>query len=419
MSIKFRVEASDLHRAMDIVSIVKAESQPGGGQEKAFLFVVQGETCQVYSRSGGHEARSSMPVSDVEGEGAFMLPLSHISTLKLVKQLPLMFHATSEDGTHRLEVTYGSSGKLECVTLDPRTSMMSNVGKNIQAAVDTDAVAFSSAILKDAIQVSKSFMAGENDKATQEHYKTLQVFGDNSLHKVADGCMFAANGLKASYYMSDAFRGKPLAVHGQHLPLVEKFLSKSSGMLKLYTTKRGYYIVNAKDDAIGWPKHSDEHKKFAYLQLADPLVVQVEAAAMREQLQIIGTFLSSKDKTKIKMHYSEGNFWFSAADETLHMETLPVSCESVTKCEIEDDVVEARVNVNNLKDLFSGTKGAVVEFRFLRTPSTSDHPKGVPMFRTLDKFYLTDDGAPIGVGGDTTPEDAHECMVTRFTPGID
>ncbi len=68
MGIAFKVRASDLNAALDVVKIVSP--RPFDKQGSAgYLFVIRGEVGYVYSRDAQHVARAEFPLVEVDGEG--------------------------------------------------------------------------------------------------------------------------------------------------------------------------------------------------------------------------------------------------------------------------------------------------------------------------------------------------------------
>jgi hypothetical protein len=421
MEIKFTVDAEQLNKALKVSSIISP--QVTAEQERGYLFVIGGDdVCRVYSKNGGHEARSSFPVSNVEGEGSFMYPADYVGAFEYITG-PIAFVATSEGKSFKVKYTHGASGAVNRVSFDPRS--MSLFEKDIKTAMESqEPKRYSIKILQLAFGMAKPFVAKANEPVAYEHYKTVQIFGDENpeLAKKANGYLLSSNGTEAFYFQSEAFLGKGLAAPGQHLPLLESFMAQSSGFLRVYGTEKGIYAVNEADDVIGWPHHEDTYKKFSYYTMDDTIIVKVDWNRMLHQLRYMRAELH-KDKKKIQLHFnpSAKEFWFSCVDEGSTMKSLPVSIEEVSVSKIDKEVV-ANVNVDHMLHLFESAKGEWVEFRIrIVPPSGEKRPKELFMFRTIDRFLLGEDGSIAGgsSGAENVADGVHVCNVTRFTPGIE
>lgn len=423
MGIKFTVQAGDLNKALKVVSIVSPQAQASTQQERGYLFVAQGERCSVYSKNGGHEARSSFPITDVEGEGPFMYPADFISEFDFIKDEAVHFTAEENEGAFTVNYKFGDAG-VDRVSFDPKIGMMSDLEKNIQKAMEgQEPQSYNIGMLQEALGVAKSFMATEKDKVAREHYKTVQIFGTDDPPDITDkggiGYLYAANGVKACYFQTKPFEGRGLVMPGIHLGLLEKFMARSHGDLSVYKTERGYYVANSRDDVIGWPEHMDKHKKFAYYTWdQDSIVVRVEADDMRGQLQYMRATMP-KDKTKIRLHYDvdANRFWFTHGGSGSRATSRPIPAE-VETCKIEGEV-GINLNVDYLLDLFSGVKGHKINFRILVMPPNDKRPKGTFMLRTIDEFLMDNGGEVVGGVVDPIPEGANVCRVTRYTSGMD
>jgi len=416
INIKFTVDSDQLNKALKMVSIVSPQfiSQ----QERGFLFVVNGDTCSVYSKNSAHEARSSFPISDVEGSGSFMYPSDYIGVFEFISG-PIMFTATSEGESFKVKYTFGTSGAVERVSFDPRT--MISFESNIQEAMSQAPKEFNIKILQLAFGMTKPFMAKASDNVNYEFYKTIQIFGDDGdpeLAKKANGYVLTSNGTEACYFHSEAFLNKGLAAASQHLSLLESFMSQSSGAIHIYKTARGTYAVNANKDVVGWPHYEHSYKKFSYYVKTDQVVVKVPSKDMYHQLKLMRAGVP-KDKSRIRLNFdsSNGNFWFSSIDEGSAITSLPVPPKEVVEAKMG---LAINVNVNHMLHLFENLKGEWVEFRVMHLPPNAQRTKDSYMLRTIDEFVVSGEGAVIGgSGAENVLEGTYICKVTRFTPGID
>lgn len=422
MEIAFTVDATALNRAIGVASIVTPQITPqtGGG----YLLMVRRETCDVYSRDGKHEARSSFAISDVTGEGAFILPSEAVKGLGYVSG-PVSFRATEENGAFKVKYTFGESGSNERSSSDPRSTHMfeKDITAAQEAATPTE---FSIKILQFGLSVAKSFLPKAGDSVDQEVYRTIRVFGnaDPELAR-ANGHMLAANTKEICYVQCPAFLDKDLSLPAQHLGLIESFLGRSSGSVSVYQTATKVYMINTRGDVLGWPRHTIEYKKFTYYAKTDEVVVKVSPDQIALQLKYMRDNLA-KDKNKIRMHFEPSTqcISFSSLEESNALISLAVPTDAV------DVRVSAslamNVNVNQILRIFEGVRGDQVEFRIKIIPADERRPKDRFMFRTIDGFLLSDDGAVVGGLLENPPSDmeyppkgAYECRVTRFAPGID
>jgi len=426
--IKFTVDADQLNKALKMASIVSP--QVLAEQERGYLFVVGGDRCHIYSKNGGHEARSSFSISDVEGAGFFMYPSDYIGTLSCISG-PIAFVATEEGKVFKVRHTHGTVGVVDRPSFDPRS--MNSFEKDIRAAIDSQQPkVFSIKILQLALGMAKSFAAKEKEPVAHEFYKTVQVFGDEKdpeLAKKASGYLFASNGVEACYFHSDAFVGKGLTAPWQHLPLLEAFLAQSSGSLRVYKTDKCTYVINENNDVVGWPHHSETYQKFSYYSKNDQIVVRVGWKAMSLQLQYMREGLH-KDKKKIRFHFdpSKKEFWFSSVDEGTTINSLTVPLEEdkenkFTEIKIMEELI-TNVNVEHMLHIFGGAEGSWVEFRIMILPAGGQRTKALVMFRTIDEFRVSEEGVVCGAasgieGVQDVPEGMHVCRVTRFAPGLD
>jgi hypothetical protein len=406
MSITFTVDATELNRALKIVSIVTPQVQGGGGA--GYLFVVkQSGTCNVYSRDlSKHEARTSFVISDVEGEGPFVLPAETVAELGHVKDA-IKFTVTHEGSTFMVKYRFGSAG-AEAITVDPRT--MSVFEADIQNAKENvTPLEFPVKVLQYSLSTVKGFLPKPNESLENEALRTAKMFGpsEDPALSTGDGYLLASDGHAACFIQCTSFVGKGVNFPQVHLGLVESFLGKSEGMVSIYSTKSKYYVMNQNGDVLGWPKHDAEFKKFSYYGLSDDVVVSVEASAMVAQLNYVRSTLP-KDKNKVRMSYDPENstFVFHASHNEKKSTSLAIPSTKVD------------VNSEHLIKLFSGVKGNEVEFRVKVIPGSEKNPKGRFFIRTIDSFNMANDGTVIALIPNTTP-DVNECIVTRFVPSVE
>ncbi len=422
MEISFKVDSVALNRAIGVASIVTPQATPqtGGG----YLFMVRHETCDVYSRDGKHEARASFPISDVEGEGAFILPAEAVDGLSYVSG-DVQFLATETNGAFKVKYTFGASGLVEQVSFDPRTMHMFE--KDITTAQETVAPKeFAIKILQFALATTKSFLPKSGDTVDQDVFRTVRVFGSSDPELArANGHMLASNSKEICYFQCGAFLDKDLSLPAQHLSLIESFLGRSAKTVSLYQTDTKVYMINTHGDVLGWPRHSVEYKKFTYYAKTDEIVVKVAPGEIIPRLKMMRANLP-KDKMKIRMHFDPSTNYisFSSIADSKTLNSDPVATD---KIEVKvDESLTMNVNVLQMLHIFEGIRGDKVEFRIKIIPADERRPRDRLMFRTIDGFLLNEDGVVVGglvdnPSKDTQypPKGAYECRVTRFAPGID
>lgn len=428
MEIRFKVKAKDLNEALAVVSIVPPQAvTPDGGS--GFLFVVNGQTCKVYSSNRVHVARASFPIEPVEGEGAFMYPSQFIGTFKYMDG-EILFTATEQEGAFKIRYV-SEGGKEDRVTFDPRS--MGSCERDIEAAEKAGVEkTFNIALLKEAISAGKSFMADSNHATAEDHYKSLQVFGapDPSLADTlnpkvfkalenANGTLFSSNTVEAFYFYCKEFENNDLVVPGTHLSGLEAFLAKSSGEMKIYPTAAKTFVKNTHGHVFGWTRHAAEYKAFAYYNKSEGYVFDLDCKDALLRLQYLRAALDKK-KDKIRFHYEAASeqVFFSVVDENSETVSAPMKIAKVQATTGRDLVTH--VNVDHMMDLFRGAKGGTIEFRIMHLPADHKRIKDQFMFRTIDEYLLDQEGRVVGGSGvANVPDGAHLCRVTRYVPGKD
>jgi hypothetical protein len=344
-----------------------------------------------------------------------MYPAENSDEFNFIKG-PIQFSVGMEGDSYKVVYRFGASGEVDRVSFNPGTMAMFE-RKIADAVRDQEPKVYPIALLQEAVPHAREIATPDNDKVAPEVHKVIQIFDsgdDPSQAAKVNGTLYAMNSKCQFFFKTEAFKDKSLVIPGGGL--LEKFLGKTTGLLKVYTLPDIYYAENAQGDVLGWPRTAEVHKGFVYFNLDDDIITQVDTEAMREQLQFMRAAIP-KDQTKVRLHFDPARkvFWFSSVDEAVQATSLPVAIDSIDTCKVEDPIT-ANVNVSYLLDLFRGTKGARVEFRIRATP---DHGKTTYLFRTIDVFLLDEaTGAVVGGSGvEQVPEGTHQCAVTRYAPG--
>lgn len=428
MGIKFSVKASDLNAALDIVSIVSP--RPFDKQGTAgYLFVIRGLKGYVYSRDAQHVSRSEFVLSDVEGEGAFIYPASYINAFRAFGEHEITFSVTDGE-TFSVAYSCANGAKSEKSSYDPK--FMQSCDKDLDGA--SDERTFPAAILREALSLSKAFTSDAKDTRAEEKQKTVQIFDKNfeaddpknpgQKHKPyekGDGYLQASNGTQLFSFYSDAFVGKSLAIHSQHLPLLQSFLAKCQGDVTLSTGANMTFARDNTGRVLGWTHHAAVLPKFAsYALSSDQLVMWVDRSSVLHALKYVADEMDDRrEKIKFIFDAASSSLQFQIAEGNSKTVGWPVPVrlkEDETK---EKRDVQLNVNIAHFKDLFDGAKSNEIMLRLTVVPPNDKRPKESGMFRTIDEFILDATGKIVGGSGvEKKPEGSFVCKVTRFTPSM-
>lgn len=413
---KFQVKAADLNAALDIVSIVPPRAlSPDGGA--GYLFVVRGDTCRVYSRDTQRVARADFSVMEADGDGEFIYPSNYVQGFRFLQDEVLSFEATSNGDVHSVKYTSGSGAEAEHTTYDAR--LMVGCDKDVEAA--TNERTFPVAILREAISSAKPFLAAEKNNQADDQYKAMQIFDDsNEAWARGDGNLFAADGVQAFYFYSDAFKGKSLGLHIQHLSFVSSFLSKCDGVVTFKTGQNMTFAIDSKGRVLGWAHHTKAPSKYSYYALKnDKYVFDVPVRAMVNSLKYTAAELDEKrDKVRLIYKADTKEFSFTVIEGNTKAKSFPVPVLVKDGSETVD--LTYAVNLYRLIDLMNGAKGDRLELRFTVLPADERRPKETAMIRTIDEFLLDNSGKVVGGSGvEKQPENTYRCRVTRFMPSKD
>lgn len=416
MRIKFKT--ADLIEALDSVAIVPPRPLTPKGDFAGYLFVVRGDICFVYSRDAQRVARATISILEAEGEGSFIYPSAYVDAFKFVGD-EVTFDVSSENDAHTLKYTTRSGATAERTSCNP--SLLAACDKDLEEA--SEGCEFPVAILREALGSSRVFLPKPKDeKKVEEHFNTIQIF-DNSKPEweKSNGYLYASNSTQSTFFYSDAFLGKYLAVHGSHLGALGAFLSKSAGSIRVRIGKSMTFVVDDKGRVFGWVHTTKTHSRITYYALKqDQIVLMLSADNINKALRYIRTELETKhDRVRIN---------FDEAGKTLQIQ-ISESTTKATSFLVPVDVLQNEVNrgfsyhanINHLLDLFNGLKGQKVMFRIAIVLPSERRPKESACFRTIDEFWMDDEGKVLA-GSDVKEEDrpvgAHRCRVTRFMPSM-
>lgn len=415
---KFKLQAQELNEALGVVGIVTPRPVTPQGAA-GFLFVVRDGRCYIYSRDAQHQARVDVGVDDVEGEGAFIYPADKVSALKYLDGW-IEFEAGHETEGDRHWVRYHAEGGAseERTTIDPR--LMQTIDESLEKATSENV--YPAALLREGISMTRAFLAAPNDGRARENFKSLQLFDDSKdSWKDGNGHLFAADGVRACFFFCDAFQGKGLGVHGQHLPLLTSFLAKCSGDVTLKHGEGVTYAINSAGQVLGWAHHVTQHEKFAYYPYTrDKFVLKAPKEVLVKALKFVRAGLDpKKDKIRVVYDHSSKTVQFLTSEGTGKATSMPVGVEPVAddskgggdKSGSED--FAANANVNQLLELFEPLRGFQADLRVAVIPAKNGR-KEAHLFRTVEEFWLDPNGKTLISPDDA--EKAYECRITRFMP---
>lgn len=415
MQIRFKAQSADLNAALAVVGIVTPRPITSQG-DSGFLFVVRGERCFVYSRDNTHVARADFPIEDVDGEGAFIYPAKNVGLLGGSGDGQITFTASSEGDVHRVGFTATSGAKDSRTTYDPR--LMSTCDKDVEAA--GAGTPFSVGILKEALRQAKPFLAPEDAKGVEDHFKTVQIFDESKPEWAkGNGTMYAATGVSAFFFQSEAFVSKGLGLHVGHLGIISSFLGRSDGLVTIRGGTNMTFAVNEKGHVLGWTHHTATHGRYVYyLMSSDTFVFDVPVSAALSALKYMQSSLGSK-QDKIKVVYEAADprltFWSAEANSETFSFPVPVIPHADSKAEN----LQFFCNINHFTNLLSDIKGDRVMMRITIMAKNAQRLKDTAMIRTIDTFLMDESGKIVPGSEDAKPEGTFVCRVTRFVPSKD
>jgi len=417
MGIRFKCAAEDLIKALDVVSIVPPKPITPSG-EMGYLFVVRGPKCYVYSRDTTKVARADFPLEEVEGEGAFIYP-SNIQGLRMLEG-PMTFE-TDADSEGNPIIRYRAEGATSQKTsFDHR--LLTPFDKEYEAAANERSIPVG--LLRVAINNAKDYVLQQKETKAEDHFKTLQVFdGTRDEWVKGNGILYASDGTQAFYFACDAFKDKGLAVHVNHIGSVIAFLARANGKVTFKTGANMTFATDETGSILGWAHHSKSHTKFSYYGTkADKYVIQVEKNLILRSLRHLRSELEkSRDKVKLTWKQGDGGddkgrFLFEVNDGKSKVEGIPVPVEEVLESPGAD--LTTFVNIDHLISIFDGLQANSAFFRLCPVEAVGGR-KGTVGLRTIEEFWLSEDGKLEIVDKDNPPADAFRCVVTRFVPTKD
>lgn len=416
---KIKMSVAALNEALDVVSIVppRAAAQDG---PSGFLFVVRGGRCLIYSRDSTHQSRVEVPF-DGDEEGSFIFPAEKVSALRFLDGWIKLESNSSED---RFSLKYETEDKAEqdLSTIDPRYMQALDAALEKTVEVGT----YSVALLREAINATKSFMAKPNSQA-EDHCKTIQLFDQSKDNwKKGDGHFFAADGVRGCFFFCEDLKGKALTVHGQHLPFLMSFLARSSGDVTVRQGDGQTFVVNSRNQVLGWAQSVKTHERFGYYALkTDAFVLRMPRDLLLKALRYVRAGLdASKDKIRVTYSHEERSLRFLASETAGKTTSRPVGVVPIeeeggggSKSATQDFAFN--VSLNQLIDLFDSMRTNEADFRVAIVAETANRKESA-LFRTIDTFIIDANGKQLIAVEDAGKDGkAYQCQVTRFMPSRD
>ena len=413
---KFKIQSKDLVEALSMISTVKPRPLDSKGTA-GYLCVIRGESCFFYSEDEQRKVRIKAPIFDVEGEGAFVFPLNHQSEFKHVEGW-VELEPIEKDGVPCVIYTdQGGNRPAAWPTFDARS--LNPLDKDFSNAQEGPLIP--SALLKEAITVTRPYVGDVNDATTKTKPHYLGVHLLDAQHKSYNGFVIGASGQRTGTFFTPELRDKGLSVHQFQIPLLLAFLNKSKGDVRVKTSETATYIVNSNDQVIGWANQVAPPAKFGHYGLSvDTFIFRIPKAILERVLLWTREAIPS-DRDKIQVRYShedqqirilaQGNhqsmpIGVTPLDESDSVEGHPIKGGSLSK---KEDL-QFNVSVNWLLDIVSSVRVNEIELRIAPYPQQED----AYYIRTIETFNLDENGKVVIKGEDG--EKVYPCRVMRFIP---
>ena len=428
MTLQFKVDAGDLNDALGMVSIVTPRSllPQGGPSTSGYLFTIGASgDCKVYSEDAKTIVRCPLVITDVEGEGDFVLPAEIISAAKYLEG-PLQFSISEQDGTHKVKWGGGGLAADDRVTINPKLAHIEDSRFPAKGGtVRSNEIGIP--LLREALSAGKTFLPGtdKEGKLAEERNKVVQIFGSADAQAVpalakANGYMFVSNGTTAFWFYSDAFQGIDLVVSEAHMGVFESFLARSSGSLRVFYTDSMTFAENDKGQVLGWAHSSNKYTKFSYYATKmESVVLNLHRDVILPRLNLVRALLP-KGQDKVRLHYDAkaDQITFSILNALSDSSIIPIAAKASMT---DGHDFKTPVNIDHMLDIFRGAKASLVEFRVMSVPAKEGQVKDQYMFRTIDEFLMDKDGAIVALGKDkdgepVVLEGTHLCKLTRYAP---
>lgn len=415
MDIRINFNLTDIISALDVASTVTPHSTLAN-EGAGYLFVVRGKECFLYSSDENCISRAKFDLIDSSGDGAFVFPAKNLSSslrpLAKEEETCVIEAHSDEDGRHTVKyITSPDGAEAEFGTFAPDS--ISRYDEDLEAA--SEVYEYSPGILREAISLSRAFMADKSDSTAPEALHGVEVLDKVKFEK-GDGYLYATNKYLAFFFRSDHFVGKKLAIHGNYISAFLSFLSKCGDKVTIRIGDKTF-AVNERGDVFGWARHGEQHDKFNYHTLkSDSLVARVNKARLLNALEASKGALKDKDKDGVVLNFdSKSNkIWFDVPEsraKSIKVQADPIEAEEGAQPSQADSFFTT-VSANRLIELVQSMKGYEIIFRGYLGKPKEGKKQATCLFRTIDEFHLDPST------GKPTPnkDEGILCRVTRFMP---
>lgn len=427
---KFKVLTHDWTAAVAVVSSITPLEVAGQGDSKGdgkgkgssgYLCVVRGEKCYLYSEDGRQRFRVPIPVFDVEGEGAFVYPTGSQGDLRYVEGW-VEFESGEDGGAHvvwcRRDTGNAKAGGVHKIITFSPTSLKS-LDADFSKATKT--ARFPVALLKEALAMTRPYLADPKDPVSKPEFSNLQLFGGETSAD-ANGHMLGCSMSKTSYFYSPELEDKPLFVYGPRIPLLLSFLARSSGEVEVYQTENSTYFMNIAEHVLGWSNQDYKGTKFGYYALTrDRHIFRMARASLEKELRYIRSTLPS-DRNKAFCQYDH-----KAA-------TLTVSASNTVGSEVDSLPITVTPLVEGDEGCWGpGDLGKTTDVQFnvnldwmIQIVEATKHPRDVIlgvaqvasskqfMFRIVENYMIDESGKYVEQLADG--QKGFACRAVRYVP---
>lgn len=418
---KFKVLTSDWVTALALVSSITPSSVDSKGSS-GYLCVVRGDKCYLYSEDGHQRFRVPIPVFDVEGEGAFVFPTGRQGDLRYVEGW-VEFEAVEEGGAHvvwcrRDPGDTRRGGVHKIITFSPQAlrSLDADLGKAVKSSV------FPSVLLREALTMTRSYLADAKDSTAKPEHLNLQLFGPDA-GEMGDGYMLGCSISKSAYFKSPELAGKPLFVYGPRVSLLLSFLSKSPGEVAVYHSQNATYFMNAAEQVLGWSNQDYAGVKFGFYDTVhDRHIFKIARASLEKELRYVrSTLASDRNKALVSYDHASGTLQISAGDPNGGLiASLPLAAMALVEgdegCWGPGDLgkkedVQFNVNLDWMIQLVEAAKHPRdVVLGVARVKGKSNQC----LFRLIEDYSIDEQGKYVELPA--TNQKVFSCRAVRFIP---
>lgn len=424
---KFRVQSQDLIKALEVTSIIPPKVVTGKG-ESGYLFVVKDGKCHINSRDDFRCIRTPVPITDSDGDGFFIYPADKISGLKYVDGW-VSLEAGHDEKDNRYWVRYETESGASGEQNSHNPALMKSLDEDLEK--EGTEYTFPAALLREGIAATKAYLApaedGKNKGTDLGHFKTLQLFDKSKPEwEKGNGCLFAADNVRACFFQCQTFCDKGLAVHGRNIPAITSFLSKCEGTVTVKIGETMDFLIDPTGRVLGWTHHTKQHSQYKYYSdKLDRFMLRVPKEPLVRALRHVRTELGDRqDKIRIQYGYESKTLRFQASGGSGRTQSAPVTVEALSNEETgagkDGSTADfgSNININHMIDLVEPVKGHQIELRAAVVKAKKEGQRDVMLFRTIEEFWLSNSGKVL-ISPDQSEDGAHQCRVTRFMPSKD